>query len=335
MKALVKLFAVILDIILLFICGLVVYYSTILPNKYYVENDKTLTLCCFFDVSASSAENALYSSNSKDVAVSEQTTLKLFGVIPIKDVDVEEVDVPVLVPCGEPFGIKLLSDGVMVVGIGDVRSSSGSSSPAAEAGIRIGDVLVSLNGESVSTNSDISKIISGSAGAPVSVSLLRDEKTIEATLIPVYSESAGGWLAGMWVRDSTAGIGTLTFYEPATQSFGGLGHPVCDIDTGNIVPLSAGNVCRVNINGVVKGVDGSPGELIGSFSSADIGKLTLNTPCGVFGTLEDVPTYAKGLPMAMRQEVHTGSAVILSTVDGSFPKEYSVEIERVDLLDGV
>ncbi len=330
MRKKVRIFAAVTDLFLLLLCAAVVYYSTALPDRYYVNSDGKLTLPCAFDISGEFAENTLYSSNSSDKNVKNTMTLKLFGIIPIKDVDITEVDAPLLVPCGEPFGIKLLSDGVMVVGVGDVDGNS----PATVAGIEVGDVIISFDGSEVCTNSEIQEIISSCKGEAIDVTLLRGGKEITTELVPVYSDSSKCYRAGMWVRDSTAGIGTLTFYEPSTGSFGGLGHPVCDVDTGEIVPLSSGEVCGVCINDVVRGSAGSPGELVGAFiPSGNTGVLLSNTPSGLFGTLSQSPTDAAAIPMAMRQEVAVGKAYILSTIDGTTAEMYEISIEKIILRD--
>ena len=163
------------------------------------------------------------------------------------------------------------------------------------------------------------------------VVLKRDNKEIETSVTPVYSESTQTYEAGMWVRDSSAGIGTITYYKADGTSFAGLGHPVCDVDTGEIVPISSGEVASVNINGVKSGVSGSPGELIGSFISTDaIGEISLNNAYGIFGTMNNKTSLNDAIPMAFKQDISLGKATILTTIDGTSPKEYSIEIEKID-----
>ena len=334
MRKTIKVFLGITDIFLLFICALLAFYSVSLPDSYYTAKGKELNLSCFFKVVPDNDEKVMLSLKSGSEKLNEKTTLKLFGIIPIKEVSVEEADTPLLVPCGEPFGIKLLSEGVMIVGISDVKSGGVAVCPARKCGLDTGDIIISIDNTKVSSNSDVSKIITESGGRTLEVTASRDGQTMHLLLTPVYSEVTNLYQAGMWVRDSTAGIGTITYYECESNRFGGLGHPVCDVDTGDIIPLSKGKVCPVVITGVIKGESGAPGELSGCFSgSGQSGSLDANTKSGVFGIMRRCPSQNNAIPMALRQEVHTGKAYILSTVDGESPEKYEIEIEKVDLRD--
>lgn len=185
--------------------------------------------------------------------------LKMFGIFPIKNVNVSEVPAKCVVPCGTPFGIKMFTDGVMVVGLTEVDTANGLVNPAKQAGIKIGDTILEMNGIKVRGNSDIVKIIQQSKGGEVSVVVKRKQAQFTVSFCPVISKTDGCYKAGLWVRDSSAGIGTVTFYDKSTGVFGGLGHPVCDIDTGEIMPLMSGEVVNVTITDVNKGLPGLPG----------------------------------------------------------------------------
>ena len=159
----------------------------------------------------------------------------------------------------------------------------------------------------------------------------RGGKEFTAVLTPVYSEIDGLYKGGLWVRDSTAGIGTLTFYEPESGRFGGLGHGICDVDTNELMPLGSGEILPVAISGIVPGQRGAAGELQGYFSSdAAIGEMSANTETGVYGTLYQSPQQGETLPIAMKQQVHAGKAQILATIDGQGPQYYDIEIESVN-----
>ena len=171
-----------------------------------------------------------------------------------------------------------------------------------------------------------------SQGDEVIVSVKRNDKVEKVVLYPEYSLSEACYKAGMWVRDSSAGIGTITFYDPQTEMFGGLGHAVCDSDTGEILPLHSGEVVAVTINGLKKGQEGNPGELVGSFlSSMSIGNLNINNQSGVFGKLDSAPNLSSPIPMGYRQEIQEGKAQILTTIKGNSPKAYDIEIEHINL----
>ncbi|NLK70166.1 MAG: SpoIVB peptidase [Clostridiales bacterium] len=331
MKKLIKGFSFVTAFTLFNIWTLLAYYSANLPDSYYIANGDKLSLNTVIEIEAQMQDKAVQSLKSETLPLSQTATLKLFGLIPVKDVEVLEVETPVLIPGGNPFGIKLLMEGVMVVGMGEVECSDGRICPATEAGIKQGDVIISVDGKKVNSNNDLQKIISESGGSPVNVQINRDGREITFELTPVFSEYNRTYQVGMWVRDSTAGIGTMTFYEPSSGAFGGLGHPICDIDTGSVIPISSGEIVDVKINNVKKGYEGVPGELQGSFISGDaIGILNKNNKYGVFGSLLIKPDTSKAIPMGLKQDVRVGEATILTTVDGTIPKEYSISIEKID-----
>ena len=266
-----------------------------------------------------------------------QGTLMLYNVIPIKTVDVSVVDQACVVPCGTPFGIRLFADGVMVVGLADVQTGSGSVNPAVKAGLKVGDVIVRVDGKTVTENGEVARFVESCGGKSLRFSVRRDGSVSTVTLQPVLSEADGLYKAGLWVRSSTAGIGTLTFYNPTSRSFAGLGHGICDSDTGKLIPLHVGDsdIVPVIINGVTRGLQGKPGELRGYFSdNAPVGSLTANVPDGVYGILNSAPR-GKAVRVAMKQDVKTGAVKILTTIDGGAPKYYDAEIEKINYSDHV
>lgn len=261
--------------------------------------------------------------------------LMLFDVIPIKTVSVKVVQEKLLVPCGTPFGIKLFTNGVMVVGVADIESVGKMINPAAVAGVKVGDIITEVNGKAVTQNSQVAKLIESSAGAPVELSIIRNEETLTATLTPILSDVDGSYKGGLWVRDSTAGIGTVTFYDPSNGAFGGLGHGICDVDTNELMPLRSGDVVSVTISGIVKGQKGRAGELRGYFNNDfPVGQLQANSEGGVYGTLNSSPVSTEAIPLAVKQEVKTGAAQIYTTVDGTTPRPYGIEIESINYQDG-
>ncbi len=306
------------------------YYAWRLPDSYYIETGGQLQVDTVLHISAAPSEHAVQAV-TKSASSTETAALRLFGVIPIKDVEVQEIDTPMLVPCGQPFGIKLRMDGAMVVGFDRVVTAEGERCPAQEAGIQTGDLIQSVNGQDIDSNQALQSAIASSDGVPVTVELIRAEEVCTVTLSPAYSASDSCYEAGVWVRDSSAGIGTITFYEPETGSFGGLGHPICDADTGDILPLGSGEAGAVTISQVEKGTSGTPGMLQGSFTNeAPLGELLCNNRCGVFGKLYHCPANAEAMPMALKQDIETGPAQILCTVDGNTPETYDVMLEEID-----
>lgn len=334
MRNFIKLMAVLANMLVLCCLGIIIYFSKALPNNYYVTQGGELKISSFIEAVPCSGTHygELYTTVGK--TETKQVELKLLGIIPIKTVNIQEVNEPVLVPCGNPFGIKLLTDGVIVIEVGSFETDSGIRSPAADAGIKAGDIIKSINGKKVTSNDDIADIVEMCGGGKLTVNLVRDGSNIVINASPKICKSDGAYRIGLWVRDSSAGIGTITFYDPDTGVFAGLGHPVCDVDTGKIMPLSSGEVVDVNVNGVKRGLSGIPGELIGGFTSnAAIGTLEMNCEKGLYGILSNFSSTQEALPLGMRQEIKTGEAYIYTTISGSTPQKYKIVIEKIDLQD--
>lgn len=311
------------------VMGMTSYYSYALPDSYRVFYGENLQTNFPGVSAAASGEVAV----GKTFGQTNQVDLMLFGMIPIKSAQVQELQEQMLIPCGTPFGVKLLTDGVMVVAINDVDTAAGKQNPAKKAGLEVGDVVVSLDGAHVCTNQQVGKMVADSNGEPMNVCYRRDGKDQSTTLVPVKSSTGGQWRAGLWVRDSSAGIGTVTFCT-GDGVFGGLGHPICDVDTGEILPLASGEIVGATITGVNKGICGAAGELCGNFLSNDsLGNVEFNTECGLFGKLKEPLTTHEAVPLGLKQDVQTGNATIYTTLSGEEPKEYDVEIESVDYHD--
>lgn len=236
-----------------------------------------------------------------------------------------------VVPGGTPFGIKMHTQGVLVVGMSDIQTGAKTQNPAKDAGLKIGDVIVKIDGLTVNRNDDVARFVSQSGGEEILVTALRNDTEMDFYLTPTKSDYDKVYKVGVWVRDSSAGIGTMTYYDPEDLTFGGLGHAVCDIDTGELMPLFSGEIVDVNISGVNAGLSGRPGELRGTFLSGNsIGRLSLNSECGIFGVLHSKPYNAKPVPMAYRNEVVPGPAQVLVTISGNKPRMFNVSIERVN-----
>ena len=329
MKKILRCSLVFFNIFLLVILCLVIYYNNALPNNYYVTVGSTLKLSEFIETKP--CYKTVCGKASNEIPI-QQAELRLLGLIPIKTVNIKEVEEPVLIPCGTPFGIKLLTDGVIVVEISSFETDKGIKSPAYYSGIQEGDIIKTINKKSIKSNEDIEKIISESNGEIMSFNLVRDNKNITINVKPEFCSTDNSYRIGLWVRDSSAGIGTVTFYNPKTKVFAGLGHPVCDVDTGEILPLLQGEVVDVNINGIKKGRAGYPGELLGSFvSNSNKGTLEINCINGLYGYMSSVDNVHNAIPLAMKHEIETGKAYIYTTIDGNKPERYEITIEKIDL----
>lgn len=310
---------------------LALYVGNSLPDKFYVAQGEHLSIHSPIQLHPQ-AENTLLPIDAYSVAGNTYSlNLRMFGAVSVKQVQVQVVDQKSVIPCGTPFGIKMFTEGVIVVGMSDVDTVSGLQNPAKQCGIQIGDIVTSINGRKVSSNEQVGQLVQASGGVPMNFSVKRKNEVFNTKLLPAVSSIDGQYKAGIWVRDSSAGIGTMTYYDPKTGCYGGLGHAVCDIDTQMVMPLYAGEIVRANINGVSKGHAGTPGELKGMFvDSRAMGTLDVNDETGVFGKLYQAYPFNQPVQMAHSYEVQRGEASILCTLSGEKPELFSIRIDKIN-----
>lgn len=305
------------------------FYAGHLPDEYHVRSGEGLHITSVLPITAAPVQPAAQAAQLGSTA--QTATLRLFGVFPIKDIRMQPTEDVMLVPSGAPFGVRMLMGGVMVIGFGEVISAQGHRCPGAEAGLEAGDIILEADHAPVRSTADFRE--AAADGAAMQLTVMRGSVLHEVTLTPAYSLTAECCQTGLWVRDSAAGIGTLTYYDPETGAFGGLGHPICDPDTGELIPLAQGEADAVTISGVIRGKAGAPGQLQGYFAAdAALGTLSCNSEAGIFGTLDVIPA-GEAVPMALQQEVTTGEAVMLTSIDSGPPQPYSVEIAALCYTD--
>lgn len=289
---------------------------------------------------SSPAEFSLSSGQELPVASSPgrlHMQVKLFGFIPVRDMVVNVLPRVKVVPGGQSIGVLLHSHGVMVVGLADVNTPSrGKVNPAAEAGIKVGDIILKINGISVSSDTQVRDIINqaGCNAKAITVKIKRGKKIFNTDIKPAYCRETRRYRVGLFIRDSAAGVGTLTFYHPPSKCYGALGHIITDIDTSKQIDLADGCIVGAKIHGVYPGRKGRPGEKIGYFENDSFltGSINRNTKYGIFGKLErpvSNPFYPQAVPVALSGEIHKGPASILTVVSGSKIEKYNVEILKV------
>ncbi len=258
-------------------------------------------------------------------------TYRLLGLIPVKQVSVTVDEERRLIPGGQSVGVAIRTEGVVVVGSSDLGSVA---SPARLAGLRAGDRILSVNGVAVTGAQHLTELVSD--GNEAEFEIERDGERQMIAFSPALDGRDNAYRLGVWVRDSTAGIGTLTFYDPQQKTFGALGHAITDVDTGIVLPVGEGGIYESSVVDVNKGKSGQPGELLGQFFDAEtmLGEVKENTDYGIFGNAEQEisnPLYPEGLPVGTRADVSLGKAELLTTlVDGEIR---SYEIEIVKLAD--
>lgn len=305
------------------------YFQTALPDRYVVTKGQPLSLGDYDGVISCGTEEAAAVAQLEGDG-SYKASLKLLGLVPIKEVDIHVSSQEQVALCGVPFGIKMTTQGVLVVGTGTIPTEEGPKNPAALAGVREGDLLLSLGGCDNLSNRLIAQLVQQSQGQPLALCYARDGLRCSTTVTPLRSSADGAYHIGLWVRDSSAGIGTLTFCEVDSGAFGGLGHAICDVDTGKLLPLHQGEVVHASITGLRPGSPGQPGELEGTFSSGEAwGVIDQNCPSGIFGRFYSDWEQFPLVTVAHAQEVRTGPAQLVCTLDDRGPQTYQVEIEKI------
>lgn len=297
-----------------------------IPTTIYVREGNEIKSNCFIKLK----QNAINETSGKKFDIS------FLGLIPVKSVSVKAVDNRISVyPGGVPVGVKLNTKGALVVGLCDIESNGGKiSSPGASSGIQIGDSIIKVNGQEINASEDVSKEINICGENNVKIEILRKGSKLVKEVIPVKSSKDGTYKIGLWVRDSTAGVGTLTFYDKNSGMFAALGHPITDVDTGTILSVNNGEIVKSSIISVRKGEKGNPGELKGIFINEEnsVGKIYKNTQCGVFGKSNIKlinKKFNKPMEIALRNEIKTGPAKIITTINGEESELYDIEIEKL------
>lgn len=261
-------------------------------------------------------------------------TVNLFDTFKLKTIDVNVIENTEIVPIGDIAGIKLYTDGVLVVGMSEVTGEDNQKyKPYESTGIEEGDRIISINNEKVSTTKDLVTEVNSSKGEQIQVQYLKNGNTLECSLSPIKT-SENEYKIGLWVRDSAAGVGTITFYEPKTGLFAALGHGITDIDTGELVPISSGKFVKTNVISITRGKKGEPGRIQGVLESkVDIGDIYTNSQMGIYGKLTNVSAITidsnTKMKIATRNEIKKGKAYILCDVDGTGTKQYEIEIEKI------
>jgi stage IV sporulation protein B len=227
------------------------------------------------------------------------------------------------------FGARIKTDGVLVVAVRDVESQNGIVSPAKDSGVLVGDIIKKVNRKAVTDCSEVSRVISDSKGNEVILDILRNGKELTFKITPVLSKDGESYKSGLWIRDGAAGIGTVTYVIPDSCEFAGLGHGICDSDTGALVPFGEGKTYSVNIYGITRGEKGSAGEIRGQLDEAETGKLTANTSTGVYGTFNGDFKQRPLVQIAPKGEVKEGDCSIFTTLDGNLEVEAKAEIVKI------
>lgn len=309
--------------LLILLVGIIGVYDYVIPDRVsYFEGGE---LPVFMYAEASS----LKFEDSDATACAEY---KLFDLLPLKTVELSAYKEIKLIPGGMPFGVKFFTDGILVAGFCDVETVGGKDNPAKNAGLKTGDLITHINGKTASGTADLSNAVEACNGAEITLTYLRGEESHSLCLTPQKSKSDGKYKTGLMIRDSGAGIGTVSFIVPDSGLFAGLGHGICDTENGSLIPIRRGAVIDVTISGIEKGQSGAPGEIKGFFNREKLGSMIKNTDCGVFGVFTSLPQnpLSPALPIGLKGELREGEATIFCTLDDTGMHAYTVNISGIN-----
>lgn len=314
-----KITYILTPIILLFLCSWLTGRK--LPEKYYVSSKNK----------ENNIDYGLLNTASYD---KEKFNVKLLGLINVKSAAVQNVSDMKLYPGGTPVGIKISTKGLMVVGYSEIETDKGKACPAKSNGIEIGDVINKVNGETVKTSKDLIEKVKNNKENQLQCEIERNGKVINKTITPLRAKDSEEYKIGLWIRDTTSGVGTLTFYDKTNNKFGALGHPIADADSNKVIKVDEGKLLDSTIISVKKGQKGAPGELRGIFLDEQdpIGNIKNNKISGIFGNSNKHiinPKFPEPMSVGFRNEVKEGKAQIITTLDGEESKLYDIEITKL------
>jgi len=288
------------------------------------------------DCSPESGIRAVDSKLSSAVVGEEMVRVSLFGKIPLKDISVNVISKSVVLADGEIIGMKLKTPGLTVVTFEEFSGRDYKKvRPYENLNIQRGDLITSIDGEEISDVDMFVDRVQRSGGKELVLGILRNKETFTEKITPVVDRNDGKYKLGIWVKDLTSGVGTVTFIEPSRYMFAALGHGINDIDEMNLLEIKGGTAYKAMVLSVVKGQKGAPGEIRGAIKDNDIfGNIVKNTKNGVFGYLDNsVKLDLEPIEVALKDEVIEGEAEILATVSGNDTRRYKVLIEKVNKKD--
>ena len=334
----------VLKVLLLVFFLLVIYiYILVLekiPNQIVIFEGEKINIGNLFgiNINGKNLTSVEASANTKNGIIDDvgNTTLKvsLFNNIHLKDISVSVLPKTTVIPLGSVAGLKLYTSGVLVVGMSEIEGiDSKKYKPYENSGIEEGDTIIEINENIINSTEDLINNVNKSNGNEVSVKYLHDEETKQCSIMPVKTNN-NEYKLGLWVRDSAAGVGTVTFYEPETKSFGALGHGITDIDTEELINIASGEFVTTRILNITKGEKGKPGKIQGTVENQkNIGNIYKNTKFGIYGKVDNMSSLnvdsSKEMELALRDEIKLGKAKILCSLDNQSVEEYEIEIEKI------
>ena len=272
-------------------------------------------------------------STSNDNGDSLNIDVTLFGT-KVKSVTVDTIEDAQVVPIGKIIGMKLYTNGVLIVGMSQVENMQNELvSPFIDCDIKEGDTIVKINDTEIDSIDNLKDVVNSSNGENILLTLVRNGTVFTSNITPVQTES-DEYKLGLWVKDAATGVGTITYYEKNTGNFAALGHGIVDIDTEKLIEIDSGEIVTSNVMAIKKAEVNNPGEIKGTIvNQKTIGEVTKNTQFGIYGRLDNLTRLnidtSESLPVALRDEIQTGDAILLCSLDGINTKEYNIKIEKI------
>ena len=328
---------------LLLVFFLIVVYSYFLsiesiPDKLVIFEGENINIKKIFGINIKEENEDILETSSNSEITGEvgkkNLEVSLFDKIAIKTVEVNTLPKTTVIPVGNIAGLKLYTNGVLVVGMSEIEGKDNRKyKPYENTQIQEGDTIIQINENIINSTQDLIEEVNKSKGENVNIKYIHGEETKECSIEPVKSYD-NQYKLGLWVRDSAAGVGTVTFYEPETKSFGALGHGITDIDTQQLINIASGEFVTTRILDIEKGEAGIPGRIQGTVENQEnIGTIYKNTKFGIYGIVDNLSSLnidsSKEMELALRDEIQTGKATILCSLDNRNVQEYEIEIEKI------
>ena len=312
---------------------------TSMPDKMVVFEGEEINIKTLLGLNLmENNESIMASSNINNQKINEvgvkKLTLNLFDKLPLKNINVSVLPRTKVIPVGNIAGVKLYTSGVLVVGMSEIEGKDNKVyKPYENTGIKEGDTITKINDKYISSTDDLIDNVNKSEGDTIEVTYIQNEQTKECSITPVKTNE-NEYKIGLWVRDSAAGVGTVTFYEPTTKTFGALGHGIADIDTGELLNIASGEFVTTRVLNITKGEKGNPGKIQGTIEEQQtIGKISQNTAFGIYGKVDNITSLeidaSKEMEVALRDEIKLGKAKILCGLDNKNVQEYEIEIKKI------
>ena len=276
-------------------------------------------------------ETATTSSINKD---SINIKISLLGKIPVKSVNVNIIENTEVIPIGKVIGLKLYTNGVLVVGMSEIENINNEmEKPFENTNIKEGDTIIKINETEIENIEDLKEKVNESKGKDICLTLVREGTLVTSSIKPTQIEK-DEYKLGLWVKDAATGVGTITFVEKDSQKFAALGHGIADSDTNRLIEIDSGEIVTSKVISVQKGEEGKPGEIKGTIiNQPTIGNVEKNTIFGIYGILNNYTNLnidkSKAMKVALRNEIKEGQAKVLCSLDGVSSKEYDILIEKI------